>query len=235
MAACVISLVIGLSSLGTARKISRSTLELNKETIKIPSYEEIIKENEKKYAENEEKVQNETVNTSEPIENAENTAKTGEAEIKKEDVKAVYATALETEKEITFTHPCEGSVLKKFSIDKPLKSKTMGDFRTHNGVDIKSDIGATVSAAADGIVEKIYTDNILGLTIVISHNENLKTVYANIAGSDMVKEGDEIKKGDAIGCVGNTASGELLDDAHLHFAVISEGKYVNPEEYVTIG
>lgn len=147
---------------------------------------------------------------------------------------AVSVTAtLQDEKDvIILTMPCEGKIIKEFSMDKPLKSKTMGDFRVHSGVDIKSTIGDSVKAAADGVIEKVENDAAWGITVLISHSENLKTQYSNLAGGDMVKSGMKVKRGQAIGCVGDTAKTEMLDEAHLHFAVIEEGKYVNPSQYM---
>ena len=224
--ACMLSFIIGIVSLGIAGNITRSALEYNENEIIIPSYEEIIKENEK-ILELQNQINNET---KEDIPQSQE--KPEAKELEEESVKAVSSAVIQTEKAIIFTAPCEGNILKRFSVDKPLKSKTMGDFRIHKGVDIKADVGSSIYASADGTVERIYEDNLLGLTVVIAHSDTLKTEYSNIAGDDMVKEGDAIKAGQAIGCVGNNAKGELLDDAHLHFSVVEEGIYADPEKYI---
>lgn len=226
LGACLLSFMIGLVSLGIARNITRSVLESSEKTITIPSYEEIIKTNEK-ILENQ-MVKEEKMDKEPP----ESTEKPIVSETHEESVKVSSDAVFKDDKVISFTAPCEGDVMKRFSIDKLLKSRTMGDFRIHSGVDIKADTGTTVCAAADGVVENIYEDNLLGITVVIAHDEKLKTEYSNIAGADMIKIGDEIKQGQAIGCVGNTAKGELLDDAHLHFAILENEKYVNPEKYI---
>ncbi len=224
--ACLLSLGIGIFSLCLAGNITRSALDLSERTITIPSYDEIIKNNEK----DSELKKEEHIDTIGELKEIQDINK--ETEGIEKAVKVSNNTAEEDEKAITFTAPCEGDIIKIFSIDKPLKSKTMGDFRTHNGIDIKSDLGSSVYASADGVVDKIYDDNLLGITVLLAHSETLKTEYSNIAGADMVKEGQEVKKGQAIGCVGNSAKGEFLDDAHLHFAVIENGIYVNPEKYI---
>lgn len=226
LGACLLSFTIGIISLGIARNITRSVLESSEKTISIPSYEEIIKANEKILESQAEK----DILTEEKV--PESTENTISSEAYEESVKVSDDAVLQAEKVISFTAPCNGDIMKRFSIDKPLKSRTMGDFRIHSGVDIRTDTGTTVCAAADGVVENIYDDNLLGITIVIAHNETLKTEYSNIAGADMIKIGDEVKEGQAIGCVGNTAKGELLDDAHLHFAISESEKYVNPEKYI---
>ena len=80
--------------------------------------------------------------------------------------------------------------------------------------------------------DKFFTVEFFGVTVIIGHSEKLKTQYSNLAGDDMVKKGMEVKKGQAIGCVGDTAKAELLDEAHLHFAVLENDKYVNPDLYM---
>lgn len=223
---CLLSMVIGILSLYFARNFMLNTLESSEKTVLLPSYEKIIAENEKLTEIMDVQSETPVVKTPEPVENTE------EESIYEESVKVVSDAVYKTEKVFHFTVPCDGEILKKFSLDKPLKSRTLGDFRTHSGIDIKADAGTAVSAAEDGVVENIYEDNLLGITIVIAHSESLKTEYSNMAGDDMVKVGMEIKKGQAIGCVGNTAKGELLDEAHLHFAVLENGNYINPENVI---
>ncbi len=215
---CLISLSIGILSFAAVKKVSQSVFEINKNIVKMPIAEDFNQEIESKHSEEpkiETKEYNKEIDT-------------------QEDVKPVSSTEITNVNELTFTQPCVGSLLKRFSADKPIKSKTMGDFRVHNGVDIKCTLGDSVYAAADGVVEKIYEDNLLGTTIIIAHNEEIKTEYSNMAGGDMVSIGKEIKGGNCIGCVGNTAKGELLEEAHLHFSILKDGEYVNPEDYINI-
>jgi murein DD-endopeptidase MepM/ murein hydrolase activator NlpD len=41
-----------------------------------------------------------------------------------------------------------------------------------------------------------------------------------------------VKKGENIGSVGNTAVFESLDESHLHFEVLIDGKNVDPRDYL---
>ena len=153
----MLSLGIGIFSLCLAGNITRSALDLSERTITIPSYDEIIKNNEK----DSELKKEEHIDTIGELKEIQDINK--ETDGIEKAVKVSNNTAEEDEKAITFTAPCEGDIIKIFSIDKPLKSKTMGDFRTHNGIDIKSDLGSSVYASADGVVDKIYDDNLLGI------------------------------------------------------------------------
>ncbi|MBE7048249.1 MAG: M23 family metallopeptidase [Ruminococcaceae bacterium] len=128
--------------------------------------------------------------------------------------------------------PSAGSIMTAFSGDSLVHSKTMGDWRVHNGIDIQSDSGAEVTAAAAGIIERAYKDLQMGYTIVVSHEGNCKTIYQNLASVEMVKVGDSVVQGQGIGAVGNSASAEMLEDSHLHFAVQIDDVYQNPMDYM---
>lgn len=127
--------------------------------------------------------------------------------------------------------PVPGSVLCEFSADKPIYHNSTDDWRTHNGLDFEAAIGDSVSAFADGVVEKLYMGN-LGYSIRIDHGDGLLSVYSNLDEKPVVALGDSVKKGDVIGHIGNSAVGDLCDAPHLHFEIISSGKYENPIEYL---
>ena len=57
--------------------------------------------------------------------------------------------------------------------------------------------------------------------------------YANLSTKAMVKVGQSIKKGDPISGIGNPTGLEMNEVPHLHFEVLSNGKNVDPKEYLT--
>ena len=132
-----------------------------------------------------------------------------------------------------YSAPLEGEVVKSHSIDVPVYSTTLGDFRIHTGIDISAEEGAAVLSAADGVVTRIFTDHFLGKTIEISHTGGVVTQYSNLKADDIsVNVGDTVKRGDKIGVVGDTSLSELADESHLHFEVKLEGVSVNPLDYI---
>ena len=44
--------------------------------------------------------------------------------------------------------------------------------------------------------------------------------------------GENVKAGQTLGTVGNSATFEILDDPHLHFEILKDGVAVDPEMYV---
>lgn len=128
----------------------------------------------------------------------------------------------------TFTSPIEGEIITEYTSDSLVYSETLEAWVGHGAIDIKANEGEAVKAAGDGIVKEVYEDELWGIVIVIDHGEDLLTRYSNLSTKDMVKVGLEVKKGDHISKVGNTAKIEMLMEPHLHFEVIKNGNIVDP-------
>lgn len=135
---------------------------------------------------------------------------------------------------LTMVSPVVGEITKSHSLDTPVFSNTLGEWRVHTGIDISAEDGAEVFCAADGVVSKVYSDPLLGRAVEVTHEGGIVSVYANLSSADVaVKEGDEIKSGALIGKVGDTSLSELADEPHLHFAVKVNGVSVNPLDYIS--
>ena len=128
--------------------------------------------------------------------------------------------------------PLVGETVAAFSMDALQYSPTMGDWRTHDGVDIAADPGTQVCAASSGTVLDVRDDEWMGTTVVISHDGGYDTVYANLQSTPTVEVGDYVTAGQVIGSVGKTALGESAEPPHLHFAVTKDGEYVDPSEFL---
>ena len=129
-------------------------------------------------------------------------------------------------------YPISGEIIKEFSDGVLVYSETLKDYRVHNGVDIKAVILEKVTAAEDGVIESVRNDALMGITVVIDHQNGVKTVYANLSSMDMVSEGEIVKKGEVINGAGDTALIETGQETHIHFEMIVDGKYVNPRDYI---
>lgn len=131
-----------------------------------------------------------------------------------------------------FVMPVSGKISFDYSEDKLLYSKTLGEWRTHSGIDIASDLGIAVKAVNDGIVCEIKNDPRFGITVTVNHDSGIKTVYSNLASSNMVKIGQKIMQSDVVGAIGNTASIEALEESHLHFEVLKDNQNIDPKQYL---
>ena len=128
--------------------------------------------------------------------------------------------------------PLRGEVLTAFSMEELVYNDTLGDWRTHDGVDIAAKPGTTVLAACSGAVVSVEADPMMGTTVVLEHDGGYQTTYANLQKSPPVEPGDAVSAGQIIGAVGTTAAAEAAQAPHLHFAVSRDGKAVNPHEFL---
>lgn len=129
--------------------------------------------------------------------------------------------------------PVEGDVVAAFSSSELTYNEVMGDWRTHNGLDISADLGTEVLAAADGAVESISNDPVTGTTLTLTHSGGMQTVYGNLDPDTLsVAVGDSVTAGQALACVGSSAGESNGESAFLHFAVTLDGEAVNPQDYL---
>ena len=128
--------------------------------------------------------------------------------------------------------PLRGDVLTAFSMEELVYSPTLGDWRTHNGVDIAAQQGTTVLAASAGAVLSVTDDPLMGTTVVLEHDNGYQTTYANLQAEPAVETGDTVSAGQTIGAVGTTAAAEAAQGAHLHFSVAKDGEAVDPGAFL---
>ena len=128
----------------------------------------------------------------------------------------------ETQPDPTFTMPVEGEVVKKYGKDKLIYSDTLKEWTTHLGIDIKADKTTIVKASTDGKIKSIKNDPRYGLTVVIEHINGFSSVYSNLLTAEFVVVGEDVKSGQTIGTVGNSATFEILKD----------GNSIDPEMYI---
>ena len=140
----------------------------------------------------------------------------------------------EPEKPTVYVSPTVGQVSTSHSIEVPVFSTTLGEWRMHTGIDITADEGTEVRVIADGKVSRVYNHPLHGKTVEVTHAGEVVSVYSNLAGDSIaVKEGDTVSSGAKIGAIGDTSLTELADEPHLHFEVKLKGVSVNPLDYIS--
>ena len=124
--------------------------------------------------------------------------------------------------------PVSGKVIWGYAADKLIYSKTLDQWTTHKAVDIACPQGTAVKCVLGGTVERVYTDDQLGVTVVVKHSSDRKTLYANLNETVPVRAGDKVNAGTVLGTVGKTAISECALESHLHFAFFVKGRAVDP-------
>ncbi|AOH86191.1 peptidase M23 [Sphingomonas panacis] len=114
--------------------------------------------------------------------------------------------------------------------------------RAHHGTDIPAAAGTLVTAAAPGVVEKLFESNAGGTTIYVrSPARDWTYYYAHLSGyAPGLHEGQRVRTGDPLGYVGDTGDAGA-GNFHLHFSLTRtmpdqhwyEGEDVDPFPYLT--
>lgn len=129
-----------------------------------------------------------------------------------------------------FIFPLEGPIIVKFRQSYWDEEKETS--RKHTGIDIKGTYGQKIKASGNGTVSYIGISPIGGRTLVIKHNEKIRTTYLNLM-QIFVPVGAYVKQGDFIASIG-ADDDPSSPDIHLHFGIIYDGKYLNPEDILNI-
>ena len=126
-----------------------------------------------------------------------------------------------------------GPVSKGFSVDLPVYSLTMDDYRVHRGIDVSVPIGSDVFAAASGTISAVWEDPLSGCALRIEHAGGAVSTYYNLSQEtiEVMRPGTSVKTGDVIGTVGDTSLLEIADEPHVHYELTIDGVYVDPCEY----
>ena len=119
-----------------------------------------------------------------------------------------------------------GRVLNAFSGDELVYNKTLGDWRTHNGVDYACTQGAAVAAPVEGKVVSAGAEGNWGTVVVLEDAAGRSWRLCGVADPD-VKAGDTVTAGQKIGTVG-TVGCECAEESHIHVEVKQGEAYLDP-------
>lgn len=98
---------------------------------------------------------------------------------------------------VAFGWPVRGDIVRRFG--------PVGLGERNTGINIAAARGAQVVAAAAGRVAYVGDDlTAQGLTVIVVHRDGWRTVYGHL-GSATVRDGDDVRAGQQIGTVGETA------------------------------
>ena len=106
-----------------------------------------------------------------------------------------------------------GKVLAPYSGDELVYNATLGDWRTHNGVDVAAAAGEAVPAVRAGRVTLVDADALWGGVVEISDAGGRVWRYCGVDGSCVV--GDAVAAGDVLGTAGAIPAEADLD-GHVH-------------------
>jgi murein DD-endopeptidase MepM/ murein hydrolase activator NlpD len=126
------------------------------------------------------------------------------------------------------------SIYKGYYADELVYNTTLKQWETHNAIDFVATNGSKVYSILDGKVKSVYSNLLEGQVIVIEHEDGLVSTYGSLAEDVKVKEGDLVNRGQEIGSVSDSSTGEVDAGAHLHFSLTDNGNNIDPAAYLNI-
>lgn len=126
------------------------------------------------------------------------------------------------------------NLFKNLFLYDPVSGEISREFRVpnHPGVDVVTKKDAQIKACLDGIVLHTSYDDQDGYTVILSHENEIVSVYKH-AQKILVEVGQKVAAGGTIAIVGNT--GERSTGPHLHFELWSDMGPINPLDYLSFG
>lgn len=104
----------------------------------------------------------------------------------------------------------------------------------HDGIDFLAPQNSLVYASCDGyVIYSSFLETGYGNTVIISHSNNLRTLYCHLSENFIVKPGQYVKQGEVIGYVGprflsNGIQNGNTTGPHLHFSIYKDNFSINP-------
>ena len=120
--------------------------------------------------------------------------------------------------------PARGAIIREFAAGDPASG-----IEDHPGLDIAGAAGAPVVAAADGDVDFVGEDEILGKYLEIRHGFDYVTVYGHCSWIG-VGPGHRVRRGEQIAKIGKTGRTSINQ---VHFEVWHGGVAVDPRKVLT--
>ena len=150
------------------------------------------------------------------------------AEIPPEETAAVDSEAVSTPATPeSFILPVEGAVTNPYSQGELVKSKTLGEWRTHDGIDLAAADGTPVVSIADGLVEAVREDARWGNTVEVNYGD-YTAFYYGLGDEIQVKAGDAVTAGQTLAEAGNSSLIEAEEVPHIHLGIKKGGEWVDP-------
>jgi murein DD-endopeptidase MepM/ murein hydrolase activator NlpD len=123
---------------------------------------------------------------------------------------------------LPFDRPVQGKITSLYGLRRFLNGKARNP---HRGLDFRSPMGNPIKATADGVVILVGDHYYAGRSVYIDHGNGVVSMYFHMS-KPIVKEGDKVQRGQAVGLSGMTGR---ATGPHLHFSVSVLGKLVDPE------
>lgn len=143
------------------------------------------------------------------------------------------SVAAQIQPELTFSEadslvmPLVGNVLINYSADKSVYFPTLQQYRCNPALVIAATAGASIKAAAPGMVSKIYNDPMTGLTVVMTLGNGYELTYGQLK-EVTVSEGTYVAEGEIFAQIAEPTRYYSKEGCNLYLKLTKDGVPVNP-------
>lgn len=127
--------------------------------------------------------------------------------------------------------PVQGEIILDYSMDTTIYYKTLDQYKCNPGILIASDVNTPANAAFDGTVVSVDNDASLGNTVTVDMGNGYIAVYGQLKDV-LVKEGDLVVKGQALGSIAQPTKYFTQEGAHLNFQLKKDDQPIDPKAYM---
>lgn len=191
------------------------------------------KEEEGKKAENKDKEKNEKGEEGMIDENIDSATLEEVARMEEMEDTMAIATSTSIQPALTFSDkdtlawPIVGNVLINYSMDKTVYFPTLEQYKYNPAIIISAVEGETITAAANGKVNRVYSDPELGNVVVMELGNGYEITYGQLKDIT-VSEGGFVNQGDIIGSVAAPTKYFVVEGCNVYFKLTKDGTPINP-------
>lgn len=154
-------------------------------------------------------------------------------EVKAVEVDAEEVEVISTEVTYEFTNedvllwPIVGNVLLNYSMDKTIYFNTLEQYKYNPAIVIQAAKGDPIVASVDGVVESLFTDDVIGSGFVMEVGNGYQLTYGQLENI-VFESGQQINKGDIVGYVSEPSKYYSMEGYNVYFKLEKDGIPVNP-------
>lgn len=134
--------------------------------------------------------------------------------------------------EDVITWPVEGGVIMDYSAENTIWYKTLGLYKTNDGLVIGANVGEDIIASSSGVVTDVKESVSYGLIVTVDIGNGYEMLYGQVENSENLKPGMVVLEGEKIGTVAEPSRYFVAEGPNVFFKMTKDGVSVNPCDYV---
>lgn len=151
------------------------------------------------------------------------------AEIQPEVVKEAPEIAFTDDSALVW--PVNGNIILDYDMEKMVYFATLEQYKYNPAVLIQAEVNEKVTAAANGTILDISTNEETGQTVSMDIGGGYQLNYGQLKEVEYAV-GDTVEQGAVIGYINEPTKYYVVEGEHLYFSMTKDGENVDPLEFI---